>query len=67
MDPDPGHDYLFSDFGFVRKRFFLQFLIDILPIGSRSVSPHIFADSDPRIQNLADPTDPDPKHYLIEF
>ena len=38
---------------------FLQFLDDILPLGSGSV------DSDPGSQNFADPTDPDPKHCLI--
>jgi len=27
------------------------------------VDPHIFADPDPGSQNLADPTDPDPKHW----
>jgi len=39
-------------------------LVDILPLGSGSVDPHIFAglDPDPGKQNLADPTDPDPKH-----
>ena len=42
------------------KKFFLQFLIDILPRGSGSVNPHIFAHPDPGSQNLADPTDPDP-------
>ena len=26
---------------------FLQFLVDIMPLGSRSVDPHIFADPDP--------------------
>ena len=26
--------------------FFLQFLVDILPLGSGSVDPHIFADPD---------------------
>jgi len=36
--------------------FFLQFLVDILPLGSGD--PHIFAEPDPGIQNLADPTDP---------
>ena len=41
----------------------MQFLVDILPLGSGSVDPHIFADPDPGSQNLADPTDPDPKHY----
>ena len=44
--------------------FFLQFFVDILPIGSGSVDPHIFADPDPGGQNLANPTDPDPKHCL---
>ena len=38
-------------------------LVDILPLGSGSVDPHIFADPDPGSQNLADPTDPDPKHW----
>ena len=28
-------------------RFFLQFLVDIMPLGSGSVDPHIFADPDP--------------------
>ena len=33
------------------------------------MDPHIFADpdSDPESQNLADPTDPDPKHWQISF
>ena len=33
------------------------------------MDPHIFADPDPGSQNLADPTDPDPKHCLkrIQF
>ena len=42
-----------SDLGFESKIFFLQFLVDILPLGSGSVDPHIFAD--PGSQNLADP------------
>jgi len=50
MYPDPGH--------------FLQFLVDFLPLGSGSMDPHIFADPDPGSQNLADPTDPDPKHWF---
>ena len=29
------------------KFFFLQFLVDILPLGSGSVDPHIFANPDP--------------------
>jgi len=37
-------------------------LVDILPFGSESVDPQIFAD--PGSQNLADPTDPDPKHWF---
>ena len=45
--------------------FVLQFLVDILPLGPGSGDPHIFADPDPGSQNLADPTDPDPKHWLI--
>ena len=52
-----------SDFGFrYKKFFFLQFLVDILPLGSGSVDMHIFADPDPGSQNHADPPDPDPKH-----
>jgi len=45
----------------------LQFLVDILPLGSGSLDPHNFADPDPGSQNLADPADPnsDPKHYII--
>jgi len=46
----------------VKKGFFLQFLVDILPLGSGSVDPHIYADPDPGSQILADPTDP--KHCL---
>ena len=46
------------------KFIFLQFLVDILPLGSGSVDPHIFADLDPGSQNLADPTDPDSKHWF---
>ena len=52
------------------KKFFFQFLVDILPLGSETVDPNIFEDPDPDpgSQNLADPTDPepDPKHiYYI--
>ena len=46
------------------KKLFLQFLVDILPLGSGSVDPHIFADPDPGSQNLTDPTDPDPTALL---
>ena len=28
------------------------------------MDPHIFADPDPGSLNLADPTDPNPKHWL---
>ena len=41
---------------------FLQFLVDILPLGSGSVDPHFFADPDQGSRSLADPTDPDSKH-----
>ena len=51
-----------QNWGLEVTKFFLEFLVDILPLGSRSVDPHIFADPDPGSQNLADPTDPDPKH-----
>ena len=34
---------------------FLQFLVDILPLGSGSVDPHIFSDPDPGSQK--------PKHW----
>ena len=45
------------------KDFCLQFLVDIiLLLRSGSMDPHVFADSDPGSQNVADPTDPDPKH-----
>ena len=44
------------------KFFFLQFLVDILPLGSGFEDAHIVADPDPLSQNLADPTDPDPTH-----
>ena len=48
----------------MKVNFFLQFLVDILSLGSRSVEPHNFTDPDQRRQNLADPTDPDPKHWF---
>ena len=34
---------------------------------SKSVDPHIFADPDPGSQNLADPTDPNPKHCFYDI
>ena len=43
------------------KSFFYSF-IEILPLGSGSVDLQIFADLDFGSQNVADPTDPDPKH-----
>ena len=44
------------------KDFCLQFLVDILPLGSGSVDQHIFANSnpDPGSQKIADRKDPDP-------
>ena len=48
-------------------RIFVQFLVDILPLGSVSVDPPIFAGPNPESQNLADPTDPDPKHCFLEY
>ena len=41
-------------------------MLDIGPLGSESVDPHIFADPDPDpgSQNFADSTDPDPKLCL---
>ena len=39
------------------KKVFLSFLVDILPLGSGSVDPHIFAGPDPGSQNVADPMD----------
>jgi len=55
--------------GFRSKNVFLQFLADILPLGSGSVDPHIFVDTDPGSQNLADPTDldADPKYWTTYF
>ena len=44
------------------KSFFFSF-IEILPLGSGSVDPHIFANSDPGTQNVLDPTDH--KHWII--
>ena len=41
----------------------MQFLVDILPLGSGSVDPHIFVDPDPGSQNLADPPNPDLNHF----
>ena len=44
-------------------------VFDILPLGSGSVDPNIFADPDPGSQNLANPTDPDPdpKHWFKDI
>jgi len=44
------------------KKLFLQFFVDIFPLESRFMDLYIFADPDPGTQNLADPTDPGPKH-----
>ena len=43
----------------LRVNIFLQLLVDILPLGSGSVDPHIFADPDPGSQNH-----PDPKYWV---
>ena len=58
--------------GFDSRVNIVQILVDILFLGSSD--SHIFADPDPDLdpdpdpdpgsQNLADPTDPDPKHCL---
>ena len=40
----------------LKIKFFLQFLVDILLLGSGSRKP-----------NLADPMDPDPKHWKILY
>ena len=45
----------FYNLSFFNSFFFLQFLVDILPLGSGSVDPHILADPDPGSQNLGDP------------
>ena len=55
-----------SNLGFESKHFFLQFLVDILPLGAGSVDPNIFADLDPGSKNLAGQKNPDPKHWLIQ-
>ena len=41
----------------VKSSLFLQLFVDIFPLGSGSVDPHIFADPDPGSQHLTDPTD----------
>jgi len=50
-----------------KKDFFLQFLVDILPLGFGSVDPHIFADLDPGSQNLADPKHWNQQLKIISF
>ena len=39
-------------------------MVDILPLGSGSVDPHIFADPDSGSQNLADL---DPKYCVLDI
>ena len=51
-DPDPGHFF---------KIYWIFFQLLVAP-WIRIRGFHIFADPDPGSQNLADPTDPDPKH-----
>ena len=55
---------LLKDQNLVERIFFnfLQFLVDIWPLGSGSVDPHIFSDPDKGSQNV---TDPDPKYCLF--
>ena len=55
MELFKNDDFKFR-FGF---RIFVQFLVDILTLGSGSVDPHIFADPDPGRQNIK-PTDANP-------
>ena len=55
---------LFNSSDLVLSKFVVvAFLVHILPLRCGSVDPHILADPDPGSQNLADPTDPDPKHW----
>ena len=49
------------------NKLFLQYLVDIVSLGSGPVDPHMFADPDPGSQNLADPTDPYSKHCFFLF
>ena len=48
--------------------FCFQFLVNILVpwTGSEFVDPYIFADADPGSQNVAEPSDLDPKQALLE-
>ena len=59
-----------ADLDFEREKYyFLQFLVDILPLGFGSVDMHIFADPDldPGSQNPVDPTDSDPVSIAAGF
>ena len=56
--------FLGSDLGFGVKKFFCSFWL-IFTLGSGSLDPHIFADPDSGSQNLADPTNPDPYHWIL--
>jgi len=64
-EPFRNQEILIISLFSIVKIFFAVF-VDILHLGSGSVDPHIFAEPgpDPGSQNLADPTDPDPKHLL---
>ena len=55
LKPKPEIRTFFQQFrsSFESKRFLHQFLVDILPL-----------DPDPGSQNVADPTDPKPKHWF---
>ena len=45
--------------------FFCQNLMNHSEIRKSLLNLDIFADLDPRTQNLADPRDPDPKHFYL--
>ena len=61
---------LFNNLSFYKKILFgfwllkaKSFSVDILSLRSGSVDLHIFEDLDPDSKNVADSTDPDPKHW----
>ena len=64
IDKEIFDNLFFYSYGFESKRFFCSFFL-ILTLGSGSLDPHIFANPDSGSQNVADPTDPDPKHCFF--
>ena len=44
---------------------FLQYWVDILPLGSGTVDPH--PNPDPGSQNVSNPMDPDPKQWVKQY